>query len=175
VNSGLVHTVSVTPTNIPDIEQLPHLLREDGRAVFGDKGYASNRGANRRFNRRMSSIQARVEHVFRVIKRQFGYTKAHYRWIAKNAAQVLSLGRPGQSLSGKEGFDGLTGDIRPLAGARSQNVPGKQHIGGGKTGLSACQKRPAWAWMHKGSIDQRFLRSGLEFSLIYYSPNFFLP
>lgn len=31
--------------------------------------------ANKRFNHRMSSIRARVEHVFRVIKRQFGYTK----------------------------------------------------------------------------------------------------
>ena len=38
-----------------------------------------------------SSIRARVEHVFRVIKRQFGYTKVRYKGIAKNAAQVFSL------------------------------------------------------------------------------------
>ena len=39
----------------------------------------------------MSSIRARVEHLFRVIKRQFGYTKVRHRGLAKNAAQVFSL------------------------------------------------------------------------------------
>ena len=116
VNSGLVHTVSVTPANVSDINQLPHLVREDDRAVFGDKGYVNNKlkrvarkaglfwgvslkaskqhpltEANKRFNHKMSSIRARVEHVFRVIKRQFGYTKVRYKGIAKNAAQVFSL------------------------------------------------------------------------------------
>ncbi|MEQ7330171.1 transposase, partial [Xanthomonas campestris pv. campestris] len=32
-----------------------------------------------------------VEHPFRVIKRQFGYTKVRYRGLAKNTAQVLTL------------------------------------------------------------------------------------
>ncbi|MEB1722450.1 transposase, partial [Xanthomonas campestris pv. campestris] len=32
-----------------------------------------------------------VEHPFRVIKRQFGYTKVRYRGLAKNTAQVLML------------------------------------------------------------------------------------
>lgn len=116
VNSGLVHTVPVTSANAPDISQMPYLLREDDRAVFGDKGYVNNKykrqarkagvfwgvslkaskqhpltEANKRFNHRMSSIRARVEHVFRVIKRQFGYTKVRYKGIAKNAAQVFSL------------------------------------------------------------------------------------
>ena len=84
--------------------------------MFGDKGYVNNdlkrharkagvfwgvslkaskqrplSDANKRFNHRMSSIRARVEHVFRVIKRQFGYTKVRYKGIAKNAAQVFSL------------------------------------------------------------------------------------
>ena len=116
VNSGLVHTVSVTPANASDISQLPELVREDDCAVFGDKGYVNNQlkrlarkaglfwgvslkaskahpltEANKRFNHKMSSIRARVEHVFRVIKRQFGYTKVRYKGIAKNAAQVFSL------------------------------------------------------------------------------------
>ena len=47
--------------------------------------------ANKSFKYKMSSIQARVEHVFRVIKRQFGYTKVRYKGIRKNAAQVFSL------------------------------------------------------------------------------------
>ena len=47
--------------------------------------------ANKLFNYKMLSTRARVEHVFRVIKRQFGYTKVRYKGIAKNAAQVFSL------------------------------------------------------------------------------------
>ncbi|MCL2877035.1 MAG: transposase, partial [Betaproteobacteria bacterium] len=47
--------------------------------------------AQRRFNRKMSSVRARVEHVFRVMKCQFGYRKVRYKGIAKNAAQVFSL------------------------------------------------------------------------------------
>ena len=98
VYSGLVHTVSVTPANAPDHSQLPDLLREDDRAVFRDKAYADNRlkraarkagvywgillkatkkypltAANKRTNRRLSSICSRVEHIFMVIKCQFGY------------------------------------------------------------------------------------------------------
>ncbi len=116
VDSGLVHTVSVTPANYSDIGQLPDLLREDDRAVFGDKGYVDNRlkraarkagvfwgvalkatsahpltAANKRTNRRHSSIRSRVEHIFRVMKRQFGYTKVRYKGLVKNAAQVFTL------------------------------------------------------------------------------------
>jgi IS5 family transposase len=116
VQSGLVHTVGVTAANTADISALPHLLREEDRAVFGDKGYVNNQykrdarkagvfrgvslkatkqhpltSANKRFNRKMSSIRARVEHIFRVIKRQFGYRKARYKGMVKNAAQVFSL------------------------------------------------------------------------------------
>jgi len=108
--------LAVTSANIADVTEFPHLLREDDRAVFGDKGYVNNSfkragrkagvfwgvaikaskqhpltAANKRFNHRMSSIRARVEHLFRVIKRQFGYTKVRYRGLAKNAAQVFSL------------------------------------------------------------------------------------
>jgi len=36
-------------------------------------------------------MRAKVEHLFRVIKRQFGYTKVRYRGLAKNTAQVLAL------------------------------------------------------------------------------------
>jgi IS5 family transposase len=46
---------------------------------------------NKRTNRDRSSIRSRVEHIFRVMKRQFGYTKVRYRGLAKNAAQVFTL------------------------------------------------------------------------------------
>jgi IS5 family transposase len=36
-------------------------------------------------------FRARVEHPFRVLKRQFGYMSVRYRGMAKNAAQVLTL------------------------------------------------------------------------------------
>ena len=116
VQSGLVHTVGVSAANTADVSALADLIREDDRAVFGDKGYVNNKlkrharkagvfwgvslkatkqhpltQANKRFNHKMSSIRARVEHIFRVIKCQFGYRKARYKGIAKNAAQVFTL------------------------------------------------------------------------------------
>ena len=38
-----------------------------------------------------ASIRAKVEHPFRVIKRQFGHTKVRYRGLAKNTAQLVTL------------------------------------------------------------------------------------
>ena len=38
-----------------------------------------------------ASLRAKVEHPFRVIKRQFGYTKVRYRGLVKNTTQVLTL------------------------------------------------------------------------------------
>jgi IS5 family transposase len=112
----VVHTVSVTPANVADITELPNLLREDDRAVFGDAGYVNDhykRAARRagvywgvelkarpksrlgssqkRRNRKHSSIRSRVEHLFRVIKCQFGHTRVRYKGLAKNAAQVFML------------------------------------------------------------------------------------
>ena len=36
-------------------------------------------------------IRAKVEHPFRVIKRQFGYVKVRYRGLKKNTAQLITL------------------------------------------------------------------------------------
>ena len=38
-----------------------------------------------------ASIRAKVEHPFRVIKRQFGYIKVKYRGLAKNTANLMTL------------------------------------------------------------------------------------
>ena len=116
VDSGVAHTVSVTPAHVADVTERPNLLREDDRAVFGDAAYANNpykRAARRagvywgvalkarpksrlgssqkQRNRKHSSIRSRVEHVFRVITCQFGYTQVRYQGLAKNAAQVFML------------------------------------------------------------------------------------
>lgn len=38
-----------------------------------------------------AAVRARVEHPFRVLKRQFGYQKVHFRGLAKNTAQLQVL------------------------------------------------------------------------------------
>ena len=38
-----------------------------------------------------ASVRAKVEHPFRVIKCQFGFTKVRYKGLAKNTAQVITL------------------------------------------------------------------------------------
>jgi len=77
-----VHTVSVPPANTSVISQLPALLREDDAAVLGDKGYVNNAfkqaarqgggvfwgvSLKARPTQKLSTAQAYVEHVFRVI------------------------------------------------------------------------------------------------------------
>ena len=114
--SGLVHTVEVTTAKDHDVTVLPNLVREDDRAVFGDKGYFNDdlkrearedgiywgvldkrkRGkglssSQKKRNRKHASIRAKVEHCFRIMKCQFGYVKTCYRGLEKNAAQVYSL------------------------------------------------------------------------------------
>jgi IS5 family transposase len=116
VNSGAVHTVTTTAAHVADITELPKLLREGDRVIFADAGYTSDdyrRGARhlgirwcvndkrkpgknlsssqKKRNRKQSSIRARVEHVFRVIKQQFGFQKTRYRGLEKNASQVNLL------------------------------------------------------------------------------------
>lgn len=113
VNSGAVHSVTVTAANTADIVELPKLLREEDQAIFADAGYTSDDykkgsrylglhwyvndkrkpGKNlsrsqRKRNRQYSLIRARVEHIFRIIKCQFGFRKTRYRGLEKNTAQV---------------------------------------------------------------------------------------
>ena len=118
--AGRCTALSVTAANRADISELPNLLRETDQVVFGDAGYASDEykrgaralgmvwrvqdkakpkgslgaalsGSQKKRNRRNSGIRARVEHLFRILKRQFGYTKVRYRGLAKNTAQVMVL------------------------------------------------------------------------------------
>ena len=114
--SGLVHTVKVTTASAHDKQEMDELLHGKEKAVFGDKGYFSDQDKRsarktglfwgvldkakskkslshkqKRRNRKLSSIRAKVEHPFRVVKRQFGYVKVRYRGLTKNAAQVFTL------------------------------------------------------------------------------------
>jgi len=86
------HHVECTAANVSDVMQVHKLLHGKEDMVFGDSGYtgATKRDA-RALERWKASMRAKVEHPFRVIKRQFGFAKVRYRGIAKNAAQVLTL------------------------------------------------------------------------------------
>lgn len=44
-----------------------------------------------RLEKTTAAIRAKVEHPFRVIKRQFGYVKVRYRGLFKNTAQLTTL------------------------------------------------------------------------------------
>ena len=45
---------------------------------------------DKRKNRTKSGVRAKVEHVFRVLKRQFGFTKVRYRGLEKNANHLFA-------------------------------------------------------------------------------------
>jgi len=114
--SGLVHNVEFTSASVHDRECFPSLLHGRENAVFGDKGYFSDkdkhyaRDANvfwgvldkgkrgnplsnkqKKRNKKLSSIRAKVEHPFQIIKHLWGYSKTRYRGIEKNASQLLMM------------------------------------------------------------------------------------
>jgi IS5 family transposase len=38
-----------------------------------------------------AAVRAKVVHLFRVVKRQFGYQKARFKGLVKNAARILTI------------------------------------------------------------------------------------
>ncbi|WP_417548466.1 transposase [Marinobacter segnicrescens] len=45
----------------------------------------------RRIERAKAQTRSKVEHPFRVLKRQFGYSKVRFRGLVKNTAQMVTL------------------------------------------------------------------------------------
>ncbi len=120
-DSGLVHTVRGTAGNVGDVVEANTLLHGQEAQAWGDAGYqgadkrpdaksgvrwniAMRPGKRRaldktklldsltdQLERIKASIRAKVEHPFRVIKRQFGHVKVRYRGLAKNTAQLNTL------------------------------------------------------------------------------------
>jgi len=119
-DSALVHTVIGTAANVNDVTQGNGLLHGDEQVVFADAGYqgatkrpeangvdwhvAMRPGKRRALDKSSpwgnlldkaeqlkASIRAQVEHPFRVIKCQFGFTKVRYKGLAKNTAQLVTL------------------------------------------------------------------------------------
>ncbi|MBQ0933683.1 IS5 family transposase [Ideonella alba] len=121
IESGLVHTVKGTSGAVNDVIEANSLVRSSDREVFADAGYqgagkrldarddvtwniAMRPGKRRMLDlakpiealteeleRVKAGIRARVEHPFRVVKRQFGHIKVRYRGLAKNTAQLHTL------------------------------------------------------------------------------------
>ena len=61
-----------------------------------------------------ASVRAKVEHPFRVIKRQFGHTKVRYRGLAKNTAQLKTLFALSNLWMARLKLMALDDQIRPL-------------------------------------------------------------
>lgn len=116
VDSGTVHSLDTSTVKVHDSRVWDDLLHGEETSVWADKGYVSAEreaafsrdgkfwGVMRKapkggklhpidedINRIIATVRAKVEHPFRVIKRQFGHLKTRYRGLAKNRAQIFTL------------------------------------------------------------------------------------
>ena len=110
----IIHTAVATPAHVADSRVLPDLLHGEETRVWGDQAYKGQSpvikecgpGAqdhtHRRYrykngideqerakNRSKSSVRSKVEHVFQVMKLQFGFVKLRYRGLKKNAHRLF--------------------------------------------------------------------------------------
>lgn len=113
---GVIHSIETTAANAHDITQTTRLLNGSERRVWGDAGYLgiekrdetqqldvdwfiaarpgkrkTLNGAAAKLETLKASVRAKVEHPFRIIKQQFGYSKTRYRGLAKNTARLYML------------------------------------------------------------------------------------
>ena len=136
-HTGLVHSASVTAGNVHDSQELSNLLHGQETRLYGDSAYRGEKqrerlkeiapqakdftnkrahqnrplsDADKQTNRRKSSVRSKVEHPFLTLKRIWGFAKARYRGLAKNANRAYAMlalinvskwGRP------------LTGEVSP--------------------------------------------------------------
>ena len=140
-DSGLVHTVLTTPAHESDVAQIDDLLHGREEVVYGDSGYTGAQHHIRRKKLRLeiavkpgrikamkdgcekraieqrehqkASIRAKVEHPFRVIKRQFGLMKVRFRGLAKNTAHVITLFALSNLWMARKRLLAMTGVVRP--------------------------------------------------------------
>ncbi len=67
-----------------------HIAMEPGKRSWLDKKSQLGEMLDK-IEKLKASVRAKVEHPFRVIKQQFGFTKARYRGLPKNAAKLNTL------------------------------------------------------------------------------------
>lgn len=142
LHTGLVHSVVGTAANVSDVTQVDELLHGEEEMVFGDAGYqgVEKRDEHQsrdvqwfiamrpskiakmkrqfakvqiKFEHMKASLRAKVEHPFRVIKRQFGYTKVRYRGLAKNTAQLKTLFALSNLWMARRHLIAVMGEVRP--------------------------------------------------------------
>ena len=144
VDSGLVHTVTTTPANESDVAQVADLLHGKEEVVHADAGYtgaekrvkrkrikwhiAAKRSVVKKIKRAKlkratekletlkAKLRARVEHPFRVVKRQFGFMKVRFKGLAKNTAQVITLFALSNLWMARKQLLAMTGSLRPQFG-----------------------------------------------------------
>lgn len=110
----VIHAVVATAANVHDSHCLPDLLHGEERKVWGDSAYQGQSEViaacapnaqdmtNRRYrykgiideaerarNKTKSSVRAKVEHPFLIIKRIFGFAKTRYKGLEKNAHRLF--------------------------------------------------------------------------------------
>ena len=116
--TGLIHSASITAANVHDSHEVPNLLHGNETRFYGDSAYrgkaqrerlkelapnakdftnkrAYRNGpltdADRETNRRKSSVRAKVEHPFLILKRLWGFAKVRYRGLTKNANRAFAM------------------------------------------------------------------------------------
>jgi IS5 family transposase len=114
--SGLVHSVHTTRANVHDATVMADLLHGEEEVLVGDSAYGNMTlkahcrqagllylitdkaaksvklsGKQDQANRQKSSVRAKVEFPFRIIKQLWGHTKVRYRGLAKNTARLYFL------------------------------------------------------------------------------------
>ena len=135
--TGLVHSASVTAGNVHDSQELANLLHGQETRLYGDSAYRGKKqrerlkeiaprakdftnkrayrnlplnDVDRETNRRKSSVRAKVEHPFLMLKRIWGFAKVRYRGLSKNANRAFAmLAMINLSKWGSP----LTGEVRP--------------------------------------------------------------
>jgi IS5 family transposase len=120
-DTGLIHSVETTAANVHDLTPAAELLHGEETVVYADAGYqgiekrAEMEGKGIGFRVAMrpgkrrglpdtpegrvedlietakAHIRAKVEHPFRVMKRQFGFQKTRLRGMLKNSCKVNVL------------------------------------------------------------------------------------
>ena len=111
----IIHTAVATAANVSDVGMLPDLLHGEETRVWGDGAYQGQTEVIRECapraqdftqrrcrykgqivdevawakNRTKSKVRAKVEHVFQVMKLQFGFVKVRYRGLKKNAHRLF--------------------------------------------------------------------------------------
>ena len=69
--------------------------------------------AIRKIEKAKAQVRPKVEHPFRVIKRQFGYTKVRFRGLVKNTAQMVTLFALSNLWMARRYLLSSAGEVRP--------------------------------------------------------------